>query len=57
MCACARMALCHGNSSHWLPGRRDGVMDAIERFLLIIASDDVTHAIDYKKLDAVRSKC
>ncbi|KAK2079954.1 hypothetical protein QBZ16_002349 [Prototheca wickerhamii] len=33
-------------------GLGDGVMDAIERFLLIIASDDVTHAIDYKKLDA-----
>lgn len=29
-------------------------MDAVERFVLIIASDDVTHAIDYKKLDAVR---
>ena len=40
-----------------MPGRRDGVMDAIERFLLIIASDDVTHAIDYKKLDAVRPNC
>ncbi|KAL6785199.1 hypothetical protein ACKKBG_A02845 [Auxenochlorella protothecoides x Auxenochlorella symbiontica] len=34
-------------------GLGDGVMDAMERFLLIASSEDVTHAINYTELDAV----
>ena len=31
----------------------DGVMDSLERFLLIASSDDVTQAIDFAALDQV----
>ncbi|GAB4823028.1 hypothetical protein N2152v2_010074 [Parachlorella kessleri] len=34
-------------------GLGDGVMDQLERFLLIASSEDVTHAIDFSALDAV----
>lgn len=32
---------------------RDGVMDSLERFLLIASSDDVTQAIDFAALDRI----
>ena len=36
-----------------LCGCRDGVMDSLERFLLIASSDDVTQAIDFAALDRI----